>query len=1000
MRLLLWFCLFPFFLPGQSQQFASWSLEAGLPQSQVYALCEDRRGYLWAGTQGGGLCRFDGSDFLVFAEREGLPSNFVNALYEDWNGHLWAGTNEGAAFWDGRQLHEVRHSLAVSAFVQIDSGRLLLGTAQGVWQYVFKTKQLSKFPLSDLLDKIPVQAFCFDAKNRTVWLATPQGVWYYHVNHQKLVNFNAQHKLPVQPARAFAQVGETLWFAQANGVLVAADLNTQTVKRTFTNPALGNPTCLLADVDGSLWAGTQTAGLLRLLPEADSVLTRLTEAEGLPHNHLRVLLRDHAGRLWLGTSGGGFACLRAQAFQRYDRGDGLPGNRIYALTESPVGDLWLAVSQNGLASLNAAGQVQPVTLDSAYLQGVKCRTLATDAGGRLWAGTEGKGALCMGKGRRQFFRKDNGFLPSDWVQKICCDAKGRVWVATGEGLVSLTPIAQDSGWAKQWYTPREGMPPGAVTALQIDQEGNAWFGLANGKLGLVQNGKITAVFGPEQGLAGFSVTSIAIDAIHRCWVATKGGGIFVKNASKNARFTAVEGPPALSSQNIYLLVFDRVGNLWAGTENGVDRCVLQNGQLSAVTHFGKREGFSGIETCQDAGLCDRNGQLWFGTMNGLMRHLPQVAAKQDSPPLLHFEQTMLYYKPIEQTPFALVAERLFNGREGGLSLPWNQNHLSFAFRAVDPLYGMALRYRWKLEGPDADWSPWSSQTQVNYANLAPGTYRFLAQAASDDHTFSQPIAATFTIRQPFWQEWYFRLGVLALLAALVIGGVRIYIQRIRSSEARRREQLEVQNRLLQLEQKALQLQMNPHFIFNALNSIQSLIAMRDYAVARQEINHFAKLMRNILNNSRKTTISLQEEIETLEQYLHIEQFCQQNPFTFTVQTAPDVDPENIDLPPMLLQPFVENAVVHGVSHLPYPGHIDLQFDLQGGWLVCMVRDNGPGREKAALLREAKKPGHQSAALSVTKERLAAIGGSLELRDRHDAQHVVSGTEVELRIRVF
>jgi sensor histidine kinase YesM len=237
------------------------------------------------------------------------------------------------------------------------------------------------------------------------------------------------------------------------------------------------------------------------------------------------------------------------------------------------------------------------------------------------------------------------------------------------------------------------------------------------------------------------------------------------------------------------------------------------------------------------------------------------------------------------------------------------------------------------------------------------------------------------------------------MLATFLSLVYFWIKRIKNREQKRREALEIQNRLLQLEQKALQLQMNPHFIFNALNSIQSLIVTQDYGVARQEINHFAKLMRGILNNSRKTSISLKEEIETLEEYLHIEQFCQKNPFTFTVKTSDAIDPENLEIPPMLLQPFVENAVIHGVSTLNYEGHIEVFFDTNEDVLTCRVRDNGIGREKTALLQEARKSGHQSVALSVTQERLTAIGGSLVLQDILDANGKVCGTEAIIRLKV-
>lgn len=992
--------LLPFLLPAQSQQFTAWSLEAGLPQSQVYAMCEDRRGYLWVGTQGGGVCRFDGVDFWTFTTQEGLPSNFISALYEDWEGRLWVGTNEGAAFFDGKQFHRIstEQPLAVYTFLQTDAEHLWLGTTRGIWQYSFKNKQLSKLPLDAALDKTPVYSLLYTEQNRTIWMGTLQGAWYVPQETQRVIHFNKKNKLPVQPVPAMAQVGALLWLAQSNGVLVAVDLATQAVRKTLAKPELENITCLSGDPDGSLWAGTQTAGLFHISPASDSVRLHLTEQEGLPHNHIRVLLRDHAGRRWLGSSGGGFACMGTQAFRRYDRGDGLPGSRIYALHEAPGGDIWLAISQNGLARIDSTGRVQISEADSGYLDGVKCRTLATDEAGNLWVGTERKGVLRISPGALQVFRKDNGFLPSDWVQKISIDAKGVVWAATAEGIASITFNPADSLFVKKWYTTREGLPAGVVSTLQTDMEGNTWFGMANGNIGLIRNGKVEAVFGAEQELPALPVTSIVVDASGRCWVATKGAGIFVKNSGKNDRFTAIQTPQPLSSKNIYLLVLDKFGNLWAGTENGVDQLILEKGKVTAVTHFGKKEGFSGIETCQDAGLCDRNGRLWFGTMNGLMRYIPNTTARQNSPPLLHFEQTALFYKPIEETNYAASAAALFDGAVGGLVLPWHQNHLSFSFKAVELLQEEPLRYRWKLETPDTDWSPWSEQTQVNYANLAPGTYRLLVQASSDEQALSTAISAAFTIQKPFWQEWYFRLGILVLLGALAAWGARAYIQRIRSSEARRREQLEIKNRLLQLEQKALQLQMNPHFIFNAFNSIQSLIATRDYDVARQEINRFAKLMRSILNNSRKTSITLQEEMDTLEQYLLVEQFCQQNPFTFTVQCAEHVDAENLDIPPMLLQPFVENAVVHGVSHLSYPGRIDVFFEIQNEMLLCRITDNGPGREKAALLREAKKPGHQSAALAVTQERLAAIGGSIQLRDRLDGDGKVCGTEVIIEVR--
>ena len=190
----------------------------------------------------------------------------------------------------------------------------------------------------------------------------------------------------------------------------------------------------------------------------------------------------------------------------------------------------------------------------------------------------------------------------------------------------------------------------------------------------------------------------------------------------------------------------------------------------------------------------------------------------------------------------------------------------------------------------------------------------------------------------------------------------------------------------------------------------------DGTAARQKIGDFARLMRSILHNSRQKSISLKEEADSLEQYLSVEQFCQQNNFDFSIRLPDNVDASELELPPMLLQPFVENAVVHGVSHLKYPGKIEVEFRFvpdrentgtgadagTNGVLECCIRDNGIGRERAALLRQERKPGHTSVAVDVTRERLEALKkdrtySALEYLDRQAPNGDIAGTQVLVRI---
>ncbi|MCC6461016.1 MAG: histidine kinase [Saprospiraceae bacterium] len=987
-------------LHAQPFNFVNYSLADGLPQSQVFAMCPDSRGHLWLGTQGGGLSRFDGEQFEQFSA--GLPSNYVGALLDEGQQRLWVGTNRGLCRFDGRRFETIRlagsdAAVEVYALARVQENTIWIGTDRGLFACALSSTEAYPVPIPNAGAALVVTAILPSASG--VWVGTNRGLWQFG---SKTTRFSEKNGLAGNAVWALAlDEKQRIWVASLGGLSVL-DEKKQTLLRVLRDPLLANPTCLQADGNGQIWIGTTTEGLLRYR-FSDSTLLQLTEKDGLPHQYVRCLWREPGGQLWAGTSGGGLARLSRQPFRHYDQSKGLGGNRVYALHEDRQGRLWIGVSQNGLQVLDSAG-FHPFTRDSGYLR-VKCKTIAEDPQGNLWVGTEGKGVVVFDSARMHRLNRQNG-LPGDLVQKIIAGPDGAMWIALLTGGIVRARLNADGLFALTNFGQREGLPDAQVQALIADAKGNIWFGTQSGQIGFLKNGQIGKIFDQKHGLPDLPVRALAFDRNGRIWAGTKGGGIFwAMPTDAKPYFQPIDPSLRSSSPNIYLLKFDAAGNLWAGSETGVDKLVFGARELSVaeLQHFGKNEGFLGIETCQDAVLEDHAGYLWFGTMNGLTRYVPMREQTTVSAPLIHFETISLFYKPLSETAYAgwLQAD---GGLREGLRLPHAQNHLSFAFRAVDLSNPDGLRYRWRLEGAETEWSPLSTQTQVNYANLAPGQYAFLVQASADGETFSAPIRAAFVVREPLWRLWWFQvlagLGLVGLVALLALGWVR----RIRSSEQARREKLEVENRLLQLEQKALQLQMNPHFIFNALTSIQALITEQEYPQARQEINHFAQLMRGILANSRRQTISLQEEVNTLEQYLRIEQFCHRQKFNFDIELPPGIDAEELDIPPMLLQPFVENAVVHGVSPLPYPGNISIRFQLKGELLQCEICDNGIGRERAARLREEKKPGHQSAALQVTQERLEALRGgknytSLEMSDILDEKGEIAGTRVLVQLPV-
>lgn len=998
---------------AQQYDLRRYSLAEGLPQSQVFAAMQDSRGYMWFGTQGGGVCRFDGLDFQTFTTDDGIPSNFVSAIFEDSEHRIWIAGDGRFGYFDGKKWSTQRGNFSepVNAFGQIKKGQLLIGLGNGGGLERYDSAGLHS--IGHGFPKMP-SIYAISPSNTGLWIGTNQGAMPLGKPAQRLT---IAEGLPSNTVRAFAPDAQGhLWLATPSGIAVV-DESSLKILTVHINPLLENALCLQADSEGNMWVGTAANGISIWSPK-DSTWTQITEKQGLPHNHVRALVRDNTGQMWAATSGGGVVRFVAQDFTHYDRSDGLTGDRVYAVMEDRHGRIWFSVSQNGLQWLDSTG-IHRFERDSGYLN-VKCRTLAEDKFGRLWVGTEGKGVAIFDSAGMRILGKTSG-LPSDWIQKIAADPSGDMWVATASDGIARISFPDSNSFAVRIISEKEGLKDKRLSTMALDtfSHNSIWFVTQSGKAGWVSPVKtfttpenhVGKVFDGNENLPSVPFRCLAFNGNTKVWIGTKGEGVYrlLSDAGSNAyTFTPFQTPRPLSSKNIYLLQFDHGGNLWVGTENGVDKISFEkNGfAVKSVEHFGKNEGFLGIETCQDAAICDRTGNLWFGTMNGLTKYTPSNRKFTGSVPVLHFENTALFYKPLSETNYSKWADPN-GGILEGLELPWDQNHLSFEFHAIDLNRPDAVQYRWKLDGSgSAGWSPLSPQRSVNFAGLPPGQYSFQVQATSDGETFSEPIKASFSIKIPFWQNGRFQFAAGFFVLGLIFLFARNRIRQVRKTEQARREKLEMQNHLLQLEQKALQLQMNPHFIFNALNSIQSLVSTGDTASARQELNAFAKLMRSILNNSRKQTISLQEEADTLEQYLRLEQFCQQNKFDFSIQLPENVDAAEVELPPMLLQPFVENAVVHGVSHLKYAGKIEVAFQLDTAkeLLECRILDNGIGREKAALLRQERTPGHASVAVEVTRERLEALKNGqtyevLDYSDLTDSEGKIVGTQVIVRLPV-
>ncbi len=1023
-KLYFLFLFLPVWLFSQQYNFQSYPVaKDGLSQSQVYAMLEDHNGYLWMGTRGGGLNRFDGRTFEHFTvDEDDLINNNINTLYEA-NGLIYIGANNGMSVFDGRTFKNYfiskEEEIAIRSF-QWHQDRLLVGTNKGVYEFDGDKFNDSK----DFNNKRRLRTDCFfkDSKNR-LWVGTRYGAILY--DELKKTRFNSNDDFTANEVTSIAEdKNGNIWFGTYKGAYV---YNGKTFENRSVENGLASNNLIDVSVDqnGLVWMASLDRGI-SIWDPIDSTFTKLNAETGLCSDNIRVVLEDSWGSTWIGTSGGGVCKYVGQQFLHRNISNRAADNLVYAVCQDSAGSMWFAAANDGVVRLDSIGYTAFGAKEG--FANTKTKAMLRDKKDRLWFGTNDNGLAYFNGQSFEFLT--NGIEPIGILSKdIVEDETGKIWVASAtQGVYRIEPrdsvvkveyevvdssyvndslivrkntLTKDSTLFLYNYEKIEELNIN-INDLHFDRVGRLWFASRYRGIGYYnENGVVT--YTRSMGLPTNDIRSIAEDEKGHLWIGTAGFGlarINIYTDSLNLQlYTENDG---LSSGNIYLLEFDNDEALWVGCGAGIDRLDFDEEQnIKSVKSFGKADGFLGGETCQNAALKDNDGNLWFGTIGGVTKFLPGSKGTNNIAPKLQIKAVELFGERFENTDYKewIGKDNLFTE---GLKLPHHQNKLSFEFFGINLANPQKVEYQWMLEGDDKEWSKKSLKNYVNYT-LGPGDYTLKVKAFNEDLVYNDPpLEMSFCILSPIWQRWWFIAGAILLLGSLIGLIFKTRLNQIRRKAKQAQEKLEMENNLLQLEQKALQLQMNPHFIFNALNTVQSLFMSNEQGAARQLLSKFAKLMRAILENSRASVIPLQNEIDLLDNYLAIEQFSRPGKFDYTLTVDPTIDPDEVNIPPMLIQPFVENAIIHGVNPLKHAGQINLSFKKEGSQLVCSVEDNGVGRQASAKLQEQNARKHKSVALDVTEERLEFLNQdhnskSLVISDLKNDDGSIAGTKVLIKL---
>ncbi len=993
--------LSPLLLFSQKNDLNQYSVEDGLAQSQVFAMIEDTRGYLWLGTQGGGLSRFDGIDFQTYNTRDGLLSNYISSLMYDHEDILWIGTNVGLSRFDGREFRsymgEGEEPLEVRALLQYEDSLLWLGTNQGIFQF----EEDKLLPLNPKLSRLDVQCLQQEADGR-VWVGHRGGLISF-TDTDTLI-YDSRHGLPGTAVRDRVQdsMGNT-WIATLGDGLY------QMVEDRFIPVSVMDfpQDMLIWDLhlvpEGRLWMGTLKQGAIAWNYK-DSSYLQLDDQNGLPKNHVHTISQDEWGSIWLGTSGGGVCRYSGQEFVHYGRESELEGQSVYALSMGRDSSLWFSQGNHGLGRFDGKNFV--FYDESNGFMDLTIRSLYTDRRGNIWAGTDGEGIIIIRDFLYEQIGQDQG-LESQWVRDFIEDKDGYIWVATTGGIARITAYQdQPNEWKYQIKTfdIDDGLPSNRVNCLHLDMAGRIWYGLDGQGIGFIEKDSLVRRVPLEESRSRKIIRCMEEDSHGKLWVGTGAGVSRLSIYEPLGVPDWVHYSDKLTSTNVYLLAIDDDNALWIGSERGLDQAKLDDKQyIIDVRHYGITEGFLGVETCRNAVVKDHNGHYWFGTISGMTRYNPRRNVKNSIPPRLSITGIRLFYTPLHQTQFGKwVGPR--SHLKPGLRLPHNRNHLSFEFMGINYPNPEQVSYQWMLKDLENVWSPPSFKRDATYSNIPPGDYTFMVRAANEEDLWSEALELSFSVKLPYWEEWWFKAGVLLFLVSSIFLILRIRINRVRKASQQEREHLIMEKSLIELEQKALRLQMNPHFIFHALNSINGLITRKDSQTARYYLSKFSHLMRQVLENSRESFISLQSEIATLENYLALEKFSRDDQFDFNIRVDEALDPEEILIPPMIVQPFVENAIIHGVRHLDDRcGKVSVSFVLEKQHLLCTIEDNGIGRGEAEKYKSHHQQNKKSTALLVTQERLDLLVNeeqsepSIKIADLVDSKGKACGTRVEILI---
>jgi ligand-binding sensor domain-containing protein len=974
---------------SQKLQYTTYTEKDGLSSNAVNTVLQDGRGFLWVGTANG-LNRFDGNAFDNFysdaADTGAIASNEIQQLFIDRAKRLWIGTGAGISLFHPQSQTFSNYVPDTISLPQIGATFQALADDQAGNLWVGTKNDLLIFdPATQKFRSSGWAAFAAPLRG-------PGG------NRTRIVILDIITKSTTD-----------LWILATDGLF---SVNTLTLQFSYYRyPPVGDfYGCHLyyAGQDGNVWIGSYGVGIL-CYNEHSGKWNNYHTPPGLSLDDMAWGLRRFSGDTLMYCTPKSILCFDARKqyfFQPFpnkpDKGDMLPDGVFKDIVKQDH-LLWLSTDKGLVKIMPQEDIFRKVPLDIGQSPGRVFRSAFTGNiifGPPLLMVRPVTGLAAM--------RIDKGTITYANYLYFTEALDGQAYFNGDDQFYSYD---QKNNLATEIPLPPKLFPENdfAVRNAVIDKKGIVWIRAVD--QGIMRYDPVTKEMAFEKGIPASKyrqINAFYYEALTNClWIGAEFDGVYVYDIDKKTlRHFSLNLPASRKSSAFLCITGDGKGNVYMLDYHA--GLVIYNYAGQEFSRLSMHDGLIS-DNCSWACM-DAKGHLWITADKGLSRF--DTATKKftdyytsegypETSPFLSGDGAGNLYMAAgkgyitwntDSFPRQPAFWRLYlRNVQSGRNLPidslyhfsYKENNIRFQFGSLSFQLNSPAPLEYNLNG--GKWQSLGFQQYVSFADLAPHEYDLVVRGKDDP---GKTTHVRFIIGPPFWGTWWFNWLVWSVLLLIAVIIIRRRVRGIR-------HEANLKQKLAESEMSALRSQMNPHFIFNTLNSINSYILERKGDEASEYLTDFSRLMRIVLENSRKKLVSLDEELKALKLYIELESKRLEGSFDYRISTSPQVDTANTQLPPLVIQPFVENAIWHGLKSKKGSGLIEIIIGKEDGALHISIADDGVGRKQAA--RSQKVSGNASFGIQATSERLHFHdpGARVITEDLYNEEQAPAGTRVHI-----